>query len=62
MKVQVQFICIIGLGGSLYRVDNAEQLSADLLTVDCHGNNRLVETLGFHGAPLRNGEVLTVIV
>lgn len=62
MKTKAQFIYIPGSGGALYRVDNGETLPASLLVVDCHGNYRLVETLGFHGVPLVNGQVLEVTV
>lgn len=62
MKTTVQFIYIPGFGGALYRVDNGERLHASYLVCDCHGNYRVVETLGFHRAPLKNGELLEVTV
>ena len=60
MKTQAEFIQFPGETGGLYRVDNGELLSSKLLVLDSYGNYRLVETLGFHAAPLSNGDIVEV--
>lgn len=60
MKIEVQFIWIPSFGGSLYRIDNGEQLPSKYIVVDCHGN--YTETTGTRNypSPLSNGEIIMV--
>lgn len=62
MKTQAEFIQWPGESGALYRVDNGELLPLSLLVTDSHGNQRLVENLGFHAAPLTNGQIVEVTI
>jgi hypothetical protein len=60
MKTKAEFIQFPGESGGLYRVSDGELLPNKLMVVDAHGNYRLIETLGFHAAPLSNGDIVEV--
>lgn len=62
MTVQAEFIQFPGMSGGLYRVDNGELLSSALMVLDSTGNYRLAETIGFHAAPLVNGQIVDVTI
>lgn len=61
MKTKVQFIMKPGIGGSLYRLDNGQKLDNSYLVFDCRGNYRVEQLLGFHAAPLKDGQIIELV-